>query len=177
MARDVKDLNFGFGDDKSYSGCHRGISPFTVLAVLSATAARRRQLELRRQECMSIIYGDLANFESSPDPLPKDFVGLLHLIRSYMALLVVVVGKKCQHYLQVKQIGLELSKNVSAFESLTAQNVATRVWQIFFDSRRFFSEAINDTGTLPVSIPVPKLLLKVEKYIHTSYIRSRIRTA
>jgi hypothetical protein len=151
MARDVKDLNFGFGDDRSYSTCHRGISPFTVVTVLSATAAKRRRLELRRQECTSITWGDLPNFESSPDPLPKGFVGLLHLIRSYMALLVVVVGKKCHHYLQVKQIGIELNRNVSAFESITARNVATIVWQIFLDSRRFFSEAINDTGTLPKS--------------------------
>jgi hypothetical protein len=65
--------------------------------------------------------------------LPKGFVGLLHLIRSYMALLVVVVGKKCHHYLQVKQIGIELNRNVSAFESITARNVATIVWQIFLD--------------------------------------------
>jgi hypothetical protein len=130
MARDVKDLNFGFSDNKSYSGCHRGISPFTVVTVLSATAAKCR-LELCHQECTSITYGDLPNFESSPGPLPKDFLGLLHLIRSYMALLVVVVGKKYHHYLQVKQIGLGLNKNVSEFNSLAARNLATIVWQIF----------------------------------------------
>jgi hypothetical protein len=31
MAKDVKELNFGFNNDMLYDSCHRGISPFTVM--------------------------------------------------------------------------------------------------------------------------------------------------
>jgi hypothetical protein len=151
MARDVKDLNFGSNNDTSYSGCHRGISPFTVVPVLSATAAKRKRREQRLMQVTSIRYDDLPKIESNPDPLPKDFAGLLHLLKSYMALLMVVVGVKCPHYIQVRSIGLELNSNRQAFENVNARDVATIVWQIFLDSRRFFTDAINDTGTPPVS--------------------------
>ena len=41
MAKDIKEVNFGFNNDLSYNTCHRGISPFTVIGVSMATASCR----------------------------------------------------------------------------------------------------------------------------------------
>jgi hypothetical protein len=83
--------------------------------------------------------------------LPKDFNGLLHLIKCYLVLLDVVVGTKCFHFTFVRLIGRAFSGNRQAFENMTARDVATIVWQMFLDSRRFFTEAINVTGIQPMS--------------------------
>jgi hypothetical protein len=67
-----------------------------------------------------------------------------------MVLLVVVVGKKCHHYLQVKQIRLELNRNVSAFEAgsnrVQSRSVAARV------QRRERSEIVAPEKDI-VSVP------------------------
>jgi hypothetical protein len=149
MAKDVKDLNFGYMNDLAYSTCHRGISPFTVVPVKSSTAAMRSRKDARLRRVTTVTMND--DMESTPDPLPKDFNGLLHLLRCYLALLEVVVGKKCPHFKYVQLIGRELGGNRPAFESMSPRDVATIVWQMFLDSRRFFTDATNDTGIQPVS--------------------------
>jgi hypothetical protein len=41
MAKDFKNLDFGFNGDASYSMCHQGISPFMVIPVSLAQASQR----------------------------------------------------------------------------------------------------------------------------------------
>jgi hypothetical protein len=43
MAKDLKELNFGYSNDLSYDTCHRGISPFAVIGVPMAMASKRRR--------------------------------------------------------------------------------------------------------------------------------------
>jgi hypothetical protein len=43
MAKDIKDLNFGYSNDWSYDTCHRGLSPFAVIGVSMATTSKRRR--------------------------------------------------------------------------------------------------------------------------------------
>jgi hypothetical protein len=105
---------------------HRGISPFTVVPVKSSTAAIRSRRDARLRRVTTFTMND--DMESTPDPLPKDFNGLLHLIRCYLALLKVVVGKKCPHFIFGRLIGMELGENTPAFESMTPRDVATIVW-------------------------------------------------
>jgi hypothetical protein len=42
MAKDMKELNFGYNNDLSYDTSHRGISPFTVIGVSMLEASKRR---------------------------------------------------------------------------------------------------------------------------------------
>ena len=58
LVHDIKDLSFGYDDDLSFENCHRGISPFAVMAVAMEHQAKwhclkcnipihiRRKLEL-----------------------------------------------------------------------------------------------------------------------------------
>jgi hypothetical protein len=46
MAKDVKELNFGYNNDVAYDSCHRGLSPFAVIGVSMATASKRRPVML-----------------------------------------------------------------------------------------------------------------------------------
>jgi hypothetical protein len=41
MAKEIKNLNYGYNNDVSYESSHRGISPFAVIGVSMATASRR----------------------------------------------------------------------------------------------------------------------------------------
>jgi hypothetical protein len=36
MAKDFKELNFGFNNNLTYESCHRGISPFAIIGILMA---------------------------------------------------------------------------------------------------------------------------------------------
>jgi hypothetical protein len=46
MAKDVKNLNYGYNKDLCYELSHRGVSPFAVIGVSMVTASRcRRQAD------------------------------------------------------------------------------------------------------------------------------------
>jgi hypothetical protein len=151
LAKDVKNLDFGFKGDMTYASCHRGLSPFTVVAVsLEMASARQRKAE-RLKRATHVTLADLTDHATSPDPLPPDYAGLKELLRSYLYLLVTVVGPLCPHYAAVHAIGGELSGNMQAFQRMTARQVATVIWQIFLDSRRFFGTGIDHAGNRPVS--------------------------
>ena len=42
LVRDVKELRYGYDNDLSYENCHRGISPFCVMAVTVEHQAKCR---------------------------------------------------------------------------------------------------------------------------------------
>ena len=43
MAKDLKELNFGYNNDLSYDTSHRGLSPFAVIGVSMLEASKRRR--------------------------------------------------------------------------------------------------------------------------------------
>ena len=49
LAKDMRDLNFGFNNDLTYKNCHRSISPFTMIGVSMASPCLRRTCLRRRQ--------------------------------------------------------------------------------------------------------------------------------
>jgi hypothetical protein len=55
MAKDIKELNFGYSNDWSYDTCHRGLSPFAVIGVSMATASKRRRHADRFNRTMNFI--------------------------------------------------------------------------------------------------------------------------
>ena len=80
LAKDIKELNLGYGNDKSFDSCHRGISPFGVLAVSQETASFRRRAAERAQHAMMLSMEDVTSMESGPGPCPTTYDGLLRLL-------------------------------------------------------------------------------------------------
>jgi hypothetical protein len=53
LAKDVKGLNFGYRNYRSYDTCHRGLSPFTVVNVsMSTMSSRSRKADQLKRQLM-----------------------------------------------------------------------------------------------------------------------------
>jgi hypothetical protein len=151
MAQDIKELNFGYNREMEYDTAHRGLSPFTVVGISMATASRRRRKAERTKRATHITLTDVKEGDTTPDPLPQEYNGLILLLRRYLGLLVKVVGILCPHYLKVLAITRTLVRETQSFEQAGPQAIASLVWQIFLDSRRFFSDSVDGDGNLPAS--------------------------
>jgi hypothetical protein len=152
MAKDVKELNFGYSNDWSYDTCHRGLSPFAVIGVSMATASKRRRHADRFTRTSNLTLAEVAQSETSPDPLPTEYHGLVNLLRRYVELLRHLVGERSGHFVEVMRITAELNSRQFIFEALKPDQVASLLWQIFMDARRFFSTGIDTRGNLPQSL-------------------------
>lgn len=149
LAKDVKELNFGYSNDWSYDTCHRGLSPFAVIGVSMATASKRRRQADRLTRTSNLTLAEVAQAETYPDPVPTDYHGLVNLLRRYVELLRHMVGDRSGHFVEVMRITAELNSRQFIFESLDANQIASILWQIFMDARRFFSTGIDTRGNLP----------------------------
>jgi len=152
MAKDVKEINFGYNNDLSYESSHRGLSPFTVIGISMATASSRRRQAERLTRTTHLSLSDVTTADSSPDPIPTDYHGLVNLLKRYVTLLQKTVGQRCEHYLQVRRITAELNHRQQIFEGLMLRQIGSLVWQIFMDARRFFSSGTDVRGGLPQSL-------------------------
>ena len=152
MAKDVKDLNYGHNNDLSYASSHRGISPFAVIGVSMATASRRRRQADRYSRTSNLTLAEVAMADSNPDPIPTDYHGTVNLLRRYTMFLQHIVGPRSAHYVEVRRITAELNNHQQMFETLGARQIASLLWQIFIDSRRFFSAGVDVRGNLPQSL-------------------------
>ena len=90
--------------------------------------------------------------DTTPDPIPTEYHGLINLLCWYVELLTKEVGERCDHQFQVVRIAAELSSRQFIFEDLDARQIASLLWQVFVDARRFFSMGINVRGNLPRSL-------------------------
>ena len=151
IAKDKKELNFGFGEDVTYQSCHRGLSPFAVVNVSMATMSMRQQKAERYAKVTFQTSADVEANESFPDPIPTTFHEATELLKRYMYWLDAIVGHKCDHRVLVHAITQELLSRARAFEHLGSNRIASLLWQIFLDARRFFSSAVDRPGRLPQS--------------------------
>jgi hypothetical protein len=152
MAKDFKELNFGYNNDLSYEGCHRGISPFAVIGTSMATASKRRRHEDRFARTSNLTLSDVAQAETTPDPIPAEYHGLINLLRRYVEFLNRTLGARCSHHDWVRRITAELIARQYLFENLDARQIASLIWQLFMDARRFFSAGTDVRGNLPQSL-------------------------
>jgi hypothetical protein len=152
MAKDIKNLNFGHDNDISYESSHRGISPFTVIGVSMETASRRRRQAERYTRTSNLTLAEVTMADTTPDPIPKDYHGTVNLLRRYTMFLQHTVGLRSDHYLEVRRITAELNNQQQVFEALSSRQIASLLWQIFLDSRRFFSAGLDVHGNLPQSL-------------------------
>jgi hypothetical protein len=152
MAKDLKELNFGYNNDLSYDTSHRGISPFTVIGVSMLEASKRRRHADRFYRTSQLTLAEVAQSETTPDALPTEYHGLVNLLRRYVTFLRLLVGERCGHYTEVLRIAAELNARQYVFETLDSRQIASLLWQIFMDARRFFSTGVDIRGNLPQSL-------------------------
>jgi hypothetical protein len=94
LAKDVKELNFGYSNDWSYDTCHRGILPFAVIGVVMATASKRWRQADRFTWTNNLTLAKVAQAETLLDPLPTEYHGLVNLLHRYVELLHHMVGER-----------------------------------------------------------------------------------
>jgi hypothetical protein len=152
LAQDVKNVNFGYNNDLSYESCHRGISPFAVIGISMAMASKRRRVADRYARTTNLTLADVALADTTPDPIPTGYHGMVNLLRRYVGLLHHIVGDRCGHHTEVRRIAAELCRRQDIFECLEARQIASLLWQIFMDARRFFSAGVDVRGNLPQSL-------------------------
>jgi hypothetical protein len=115
MVRDLKDLRFGRNSDFSFETCHRGISPFAVVAVSQEAASHRKRAQERARRATLLTPGDVESLESRPGLCPHDYAGMMRLLAAYLWFLTVMSGTQCSHYLEVKEVRRILCKYVAVF--------------------------------------------------------------
>jgi hypothetical protein len=81
--------------------------------------------------------------DTVPDPIPTEYHRAVYLLRRYVTLLHQTVGDRCGHHVEVRQIAAVLNNNQHVFEALDARQIASLLWQIFIDARRFFSAGMD----------------------------------
>ena len=152
MAKDFKNLEFGYNGDTSYTTCHRGISPFMVIPVsLTVASQRRRAADRYAKVGSNLTLNEVTGAETAPDSTPRNYTELMDLLRSYMFVLQRMFGARCSHFQEARAITRVLGRSRRDFESITARQVATILWHLFTDARRFFSTTIDLSGSLPES--------------------------
>jgi hypothetical protein len=152
LAKDIKNINLGYNNDMSYECCHRGLSPFAMIGVSMATASKRRRMADRFTRTNNLTLAEVTMADTTPDPIPTGYHGAVNLLRRYVGLLQHVTGGRCAHHTMVRQIAAELCRRQDIFENLEAKQIASLLWQIFMDARRFFSAGIDIRGNLPQSL-------------------------
>ncbi len=70
LAKDIKELNFGYSNDWSYETSHRGLLPFAVIGVSMATASKWRLYADRFSWTSNLTLAEVALAEMTPDALP-----------------------------------------------------------------------------------------------------------
>jgi hypothetical protein len=152
MAKGIKEINLGYNNDLSYDTSHHGVSPFAVIGVSMATASRRRRHANRFTRTTNLTVAEVAMSDTTPDPIPTEYHGTINLLRRYLEFLRRVVGERCEHHVEVRRITAELNSRQYLFETLSARQIASLLWQIFMNARRFFSTGIDIGGNLPQSL-------------------------
>ena len=165
MAQDIKELRFGYGGDKDYASCHRGISPFAVVPVSAETASAHRRAQDRLSRVSHLTSADARDLETSPGLCPTTYDALLRVLLAYITFLKLLFGGYCAHCLEVVAIRRTLSRKVNEYSSMSPSDVAGILWAIFCDARNFFSEpAVGDE--LPES-----MLLSTRVWLETECLK------
>ena len=152
LAKDVKENNNGYRNDRTYDTCHRGLSPFTVVNVSMSTMSSRSRKADQLKQAAFLTPADVAGGDSFPDPIPTRYIDAMELLKRYLCLLDAIVGSNCHHRrMMVVDITQEMLRNAHVFEESGPRQIASLLWQTFLDSRRFFSDAIDRRGRLPMS--------------------------
>jgi hypothetical protein len=125
LAKDIKELNFGYSNNWSYDMSHCGLSPFAVIGVSMVTASKWRHYADRLSQTSNLNLAEVALAKTLLDTLPMEYYGMIDLLERYVELLWHVAGERSGHYvLEVQGIAAELNMRQFIFESLDARQMA-----------------------------------------------------
>jgi hypothetical protein len=96
-----------------------------------------------------LMLAEVAMAKTIANAIPSEYHGMINLLKRYVELLWLVFGLCCGHYEMVVRITVEVNAWQHIFEALTACQIASLLWQIFMDTRHFFSTSINIRWNLP----------------------------
>jgi hypothetical protein len=166
MAKDIKELNFGYGGDKDYESCHRGISPFAVIPVSAASASARRRAQQRLSQVSFMTSADARELETSPSSCPTTYDALQRVLLAYTTFLRKIFTGDCRHFIEVLAIRRVLSRKVNEYASMAPADVAGLLWAIFSDARDFFS-----VPATAADLPASNLLI-TRMWLETNSIKT-----
>jgi hypothetical protein len=106
--------------------------------------AHWKRKQPKQQALRSPMSGPLARGGSPP--CPTDYCGLLHMLCSYMKLLMVLFSADCDHLAQVSSIYFCVKERVGMFQLVTKEQVAHLLWAILIDARTYLSTPHDQMG-------------------------------
>lgn len=139
LVRDIKELRLGYDNDLSFENCHRGISPFAVMAVTVEHQAKRRRIQERAERATFLSTADVQTMEAEPGQCPTTYHGMRDLLRRYIKLLDVLFSTNTPHAAEVRALYRVLGHMAAVYESIQPVMVVELLWQIFIDARSYFS--------------------------------------
>jgi hypothetical protein len=151
LTKDIKECNYGYGGDKSYGNCHRGISPFSVPHMSLRLQQERRTYQDRLAQASHVTLTDVAKGESAPVVVPSGYGDLLRLLSNYIRLVTTVAGTRSSHGLELVEIQTILRAQPDTYGDISQQQNAYILWAIFKDARWFFSQSVEPGDPLPTS--------------------------
>jgi hypothetical protein len=137
----VKLLNFLADDDRTFNGCAKGITPFSVPWLLAEMVNNDLAKERYYQESTLKSTADIRKWESSSrfDP-PMSLQELVRVLTNYIRLVEVLFKNKCPHLLCVIQVqdGLDYHKRLLEGR-VTPALMINVLWRVHQDARQFFN--------------------------------------
>jgi hypothetical protein len=119
---------------------------------LAVASQRKRTAERYARVGGNLTLEEATGAKTAPDSTPRNYTELMDLLRSYIFFLQRMLGARCSHFQEVRAISTRvLGRSRRYFEGITARQVATILWHVFTNVRRFFSTTIDLTGSLPES--------------------------
>jgi hypothetical protein len=143
IAKDFKNLDFGFNGDTTYSTCHRGISPFMVIPVSLAQASQHCRMADRYARVGSnLTLDDVTRSETMLDTTLQMYQEIMDVMKNYCFFLQRILGARCSYFLETRVIARILGWKRCEFEGITAWQVATILWHIFMDAWQFYLQLL-----------------------------------
>ena len=139
LVRDMKDLEFGRGNENTHDTCHRGILPFTLLQVSTDQQTKRRKTQERADRATYLSTNSVRALEAEQCRCPASYHGMLNLLKKYIRLLTVLFGAGCSHLTEVQGVYQVLAEKIAVYETMSAELIAETLWRVFVDARECFS--------------------------------------
>jgi hypothetical protein len=152
----VKLLNFLADDNRTFDGCAKGITPFSVLWLSADMVNSDLAKERYYQESTLKSTANVRKWESSSRfDLPTSLRGLVQVLTNCIRLVKVLFGNKFPHLLCVIQVqdGLDYHKRLLEGR-VTPALMINVLWWVHQDAQEFFDRCENwDKGkALPCSM-------------------------
>jgi hypothetical protein len=153
LTKDIKECNYGYGRDKSYGNCHRGISPFSVPHMSPRLQQERLTYQDRLAQASHVTLTDVAKGESAPVIVPSGYGDLLRILSNYIRLVTTVAGARSSHGLELVEIQTIIRAQPDTYGDISQKQNANILWAFFKDARWFFSQSVEPGDPLPTSTP------------------------